>query len=242
MFKPIESKRKSELIAEEIEHAILGGSLKPEDRLPSERDLATQMNVSRSAVREALRTLEIRGLIYTKTGPEGGNFAKKPDAALFIKSFTYMIRIGGITIDQLTEARLPIEKEIIELAIRKSASVDDFRPLDDLISGAYKEQIAGGIFRFHKLLAELSKNPILVILNDSILAVIDAFVENLNPPLSHRMTVLESHRAILDEMKKGNVLSAQKKCEEHIVFFAEEYKQMMVVKNLGREDFKAASL
>ena len=241
MFNPIKSKRTFELVADEIREAILSGAIEQDGRLLPERDLAIELNVSRAAIREALRTLELSGLIYTKQGVKGGNFARKPDAKALTMSFSYLIRLGEITIDHLTEARLSIEKEIIVLALRKVQTQEDFNPLDDLISEGFEEYKKGGIFnkgnlRFHKLLAELSQNPILIMLNDSILPIIEAFVENLNPSRAHRIAVLKSHQVILNHMKRGNVSAAAKKCEEHILFFAKEYKAMILKKNIKFKD------
>lgn len=241
MFNPVKSKRTFELVADEIREAILSGAIKQDGRILPERELAIQLNVSRASIREALRTLELSGLIYTKKGVKGGNFAKKPDAKAIAMSFSYLIRLGELTIDQLTEARLPIEKEIIALAVRKIQTQEDFKPLDDLISEGFEEYAKGGIFRngnlkFHKLLAELSQNPILIMLNDSILPIIEAFVENLSPSISHRIAVLKSHQAILNYMKRRNVSAATKKCEEHILFFAKEYKAMILKKNIEFKD------
>jgi DNA-binding FadR family transcriptional regulator len=247
LFHPITTKRTFELVADEIKEAILSGVIKPDERLLSERDLADEMNVSRSAVREALRTLELSGLIYSKKGVGGGHFAKKPDAKALTMSFSYLIRLGEITIDQLTEARLPIEKEIVRLAIRKIKKKEDLKPLEDILSEGFEEYKKGGEFRkgnlrFHKLLAKLSQNPVLIMLNDSILPIIEAFVENLEPSRAHRIAVLKSHQAIINHMKRGNVSAATKKCEEHVLFFAKEYKEMIRMKNIEFKDLKVSVL
>lgn len=247
MFSPIKTKRTFELVADEIKEAILSRAIKPDERLLPERDLADEMNVSRSAIREALRTLEISGLIYSKKGVGGGNFAKKPDARAIAMSFSYLIRLGDITIDQLTEARLPIEREIIKLAIRKIKKQEDFKPLEDLISEGFEEYQKGGKFskgnlRFHKLLANFAQNPVLIMLNDSMLPIIECFVDNLNPSLAHRKAILKSHQAIVNHMKRGNVSAATKKCEEHILFFTKEYKEMIRMKNIEFKDLKVTIL
>jgi GntR family transcriptional regulator, transcriptional repressor for pyruvate dehydrogenase complex len=75
VFKPLEKKRYSEKIADLIQDKILLDHLEVGTSLPSEKDLSTEFQVSRSVIREALRILEVSGLVKIKKGPSGGIFA-----------------------------------------------------------------------------------------------------------------------------------------------------------------------
>ena len=79
IFDPIPTRRIFEEIADQIRQRIYDGDLKPGDRLPGERDLASQFGVGRMVVREALRTLEEGGLVQIKKGSDGGAFVKEAD-------------------------------------------------------------------------------------------------------------------------------------------------------------------
>lgn len=65
VFKPIENRKISSRIMEQIKENILRGKLRVGDKLPSERELSTQLGVSRSSVREALRSLDILGVVVS---------------------------------------------------------------------------------------------------------------------------------------------------------------------------------
>jgi GntR family transcriptional regulator len=65
-------------IEDRLAEAILGGDLKPGDRLPSERELAARVSVSRMTLRQALDSLERRGLLARSVGRRGGTFVAQP--------------------------------------------------------------------------------------------------------------------------------------------------------------------
>ena len=79
-FASFKAQRVYERIAMQIEHAIFERRLRVGDKLPAERGLAAQLGVSRVAVREAVRLLELRGLLQVRKGPTGGHFVRHTDA------------------------------------------------------------------------------------------------------------------------------------------------------------------
>lgn len=243
MFRPLKNpKRKSELVSEEIMDAILSGQIGPGDRLPSERGLAQQLGVGRAVIRESLRTLEFSGFIQIKSGVEGGAFAKKPDFRALARFFSDLLRVGSVNIEQLTEARLLIEKNVLELVMQKNKKAD-LTPLDDIIKTGFTKLERGEKIRkenltFHTVLATLSKNPIFILVINSILPIIAAFVEALDPPPRHSREILESHRDILEAIKSKNLKEALKRLEEHILYFNKEFKKVMPLRDI---DFKEVS-
>lgn len=74
MFRPIHTKRAFEEICARIREQLALGVLKPGDKLPAERDLAQQLGVSRNVLREALRSLEMAGVLRLQKGVKGGAF------------------------------------------------------------------------------------------------------------------------------------------------------------------------
>src|ERR1700721_1101567 len=80
-FRPIRTRRAFEEICERIREQLALGVLKPGDKLPPERDLAQQLGVSRNVLREALRTLEMAGVLRLQKGVKGGAFVREGDTS-----------------------------------------------------------------------------------------------------------------------------------------------------------------
>lgn len=245
MFSPLKNpKRKSELVSEEIMRAILSGQIGPGQRLPSERGLAQELGVGRAVIRESLRTLEFSGFIRIKSGVEGGAFAQKPDFRIFARYFSDLLRVGSVNIEQLTEARLLIEKNVLELVIQKNEKAH-LKPLDEIIAVGFSKLAKGEKIRkenltFHTVLAELSRNPIFILIINSIMPIIGAFVEALNPPPQHSRDILESHRDILEAIKNKNLKEALKRLEDHILYFNQEFKKVLPIRDIDSKEISNA--
>src|SRR5260370_8616912 len=121
MYTPIQSVRVFEQVAEQIEKRILDGELRRGDRLPTERHLAEQFNVSRTAVREAMRILAQKGLVDMRPGRgtiviDGANAAMQDSIDLVMK-----LRLGEVGgSNNLVEVREILEIEIAALAAARA--------------------------------------------------------------------------------------------------------------------------
>src|SRR3712207_5378221 len=111
VFKPIENRKISSRIMEQIKDNILRGKLRVGDKLPSERELSTQLGVSRSSVREALRSLDILGVVVSVQG-EGtyiqGDFQ---DSLCMLMTFMYFMK--GCKLKEALQLREILEVESI---------------------------------------------------------------------------------------------------------------------------------
>ena len=114
-FRPIRTRRVFEEICEQVRREMGAGTLRPGDKLPAERELALQFGVSRTAVREALRSLEIAGIIGLQKGAKGGAFILKGDLDQITRSIRDLFYLGRITLDSLTEIRTPIMQTAVGL-------------------------------------------------------------------------------------------------------------------------------
>ena len=137
MFPPFKKTRFSDQIADLIQGKILKDRLETGTRLPSEKEIAEEFKVSRSVIREALRILEISGLVSVKKGPTGGIFVSNIYQKPIINSFNNMISSGEVTIDHLFDVRFLIEPHIAyEAALHASRS--DLKKLKELIAYSTK--------------------------------------------------------------------------------------------------------
>src|ERR1022692_5300419 len=115
IYRIVKTSRLYEQIVQQVEDSILKGQLKPGDQLPAERDLAQRFGVSRTAVREAVKTLREKGLVEAYSGR--GTFVTNGTSHAIRQSLDLMIRINqqeGLA--NLAELRLVLEPEIAGLA------------------------------------------------------------------------------------------------------------------------------
>src|SRR5882757_8457373 len=166
-FEPIKSKRIFEEVSRQIEGKIQSGNLKAGAKLPNERELSASFAVSRHAVREALRSLESIGHLEFRKGAKGGAFVTKGNPQPFTRIMRGMVQVGGISLEQLTEARLAIESAVITTICKRENT--DLRSLEANVEAAEKLTAAGKMqektalnVEFHLLLADVTENPILI--------------------------------------------------------------------------------
>lgn len=101
---------------------LMEGTLKPKDKLPSDRDLAAEMNVGRNAVREALRVLSMTGLV--KTLPGQGTFIAADPSKLFLKPFAWSFLLGERNGADIIETRNVIEIGMVKAAVVRATNED----------------------------------------------------------------------------------------------------------------------
>lgn len=160
MLEPVKRSRLYEEIVRQLTELINNGTLKPGDRLPTERALATQLNVSRTAIREALRALELMGFIESKVGE--GTYVREITMNNVISPFSTLLQQDEKLITELIEVRMLLETEIARLAARritpeKAKSIEESLKLmaDEIDKG-----VIGiiGDNAFHNALAQAAEN------------------------------------------------------------------------------------
>jgi GntR family transcriptional regulator, transcriptional repressor for pyruvate dehydrogenase complex len=175
MYTVVQSSRLSEQIVQQIEDSVLKGDLKAGEQLPAERDLAGQFGVSRTAVREALKTLREKGLVEAYAGR--GTFVTTDDASRSMRnSLGRIIRTGSSEgAVQLVEVREILEPGIAALAAQR-ADEDGRTAMREAImvmdAAPDAEGFIEGDLDFHLALAEAAGNPLILTLIDSIVVLL----------------------------------------------------------------------
>jgi len=175
MYKTIQTSRLYEQIVLQIEESIRKGELKAGDQLPAERELGLQFGVSRTAVREAVKTLREKGLV--EAYPGRGTFIISDTSNTIRLTLDRMIRTGNPegTLN-LVEVREILEPEIAALAAARAdeESVKEMRDAINIMDTARDDPDAfiEADLDFHLALAEAAANPIILSLIDSIVAVL----------------------------------------------------------------------
>ena len=165
MFEPIvAAKRNFEIIEASIRREIYNGALIPGQKLPNEFELAKQFNVGRSAVREALKVLELAGLLVVRRGYNGGTFVAPPDFEEASEAITLTFQPGHMALDQLLEACQTIEPRAAELAATRASEIE-IDELEELVQRIEKcvhlpARYLTGIVDFHLSVTEMAHNSV----------------------------------------------------------------------------------
>jgi GntR family transcriptional repressor for pyruvate dehydrogenase complex len=162
LFSKIGQKKVFIEILEQIKRLIASGVLKPGDRLPSERQMVEELGVSRAAIREAIRALELMGLVRCVQGE--GNFLIDNLDQCLVEPLSIMFMLGCKDVRQVQQLRHGLENKTAGLAAVKS-SEQDVLDLEDLCVRIKTEMDEGERAaldrKLHYTIAELAGNPLI---------------------------------------------------------------------------------
>ncbi len=221
-------------ISYRLERLILDGGLAPGQKMPSERQLATRLGVSRAILREALHELQGRGVIETKHGK--GSFVSRivpgveedGDDSPLLQMFNGHPR----TLYDLLEIREQLEGQAAQLAAERATTQDLHR-----ITKAYAalEQTdpltsARPDHNFHQAIVEASHNPVLVhVLNglkNLMLLTVQASVANLNPREEMRNKIARQHKRIYQAVMAKKPEAAKRIAMAHVRFVSDAMREI----------------
>lgn len=212
-IEPISSQRVFQEVADQLRRNISEGRLKPGDKLPAERDLAAMFNVSRNTMREALRALELSGLIELKLGATGGAFVVEGSSNAVVNGMRDLYFLGAITPENLTEARIALSTVVIQIACARWTE-EDLATLEHNIAAAALAQSQGDFAErtkrhqaFHVLLAKITRNPILIATTEGILEITRQFVRVIGPTEDQNYT-LASRKKLLRHLRNRDAMEA----------------------------------
>ena len=191
-----------------VRDEILKGSYRPGKRLPPERELAEKMCVSRNSVREAMRTLEIIGVIKSTQG--AGNYVSCHFESSLVDWLTMMFLIQQLDYRQVSELRQGIEFQAALLAMNRISDDQMFR-LEELVEKMRQEQVEEENValdkQFHSLVAQASGNQLFVSILQALSDVMDLFISDLR----RKILTEASHRDLLQQAHEGIVRGIRKK-------------------------------
>jgi DNA-binding FadR family transcriptional regulator len=135
MFKQVKQSKAYQDVVDQIQEAIMAGTLKAGNLLPAERELKERFGVSRGTLREALRVLEQKGLIEIRTGVSGGSMVREVNSDTLSDNLGLLIRNCAVSLNDLAEFREEMEGGVAALAAQR-AGEGDVALLNDLLSEA----------------------------------------------------------------------------------------------------------
>ncbi|MBS0407366.1 MAG: FadR family transcriptional regulator [Proteobacteria bacterium] len=220
-FKPVRAQRAFEVICEQIRDRISRGELRPGDRLPGEKELAEQFNISRTTVHEAMRSLEVIGLVEVRTGINGGAFIHSGNASGIRQVVQDMVALGQVSIANVTEARVELMATAIRLACER-ATQEDLEAIEaDIVYHTELFENGGGsrnsksVIRFYELIARATHNSIIVMMVEALSEVIRGLLAQVGP--NPRKDIMSVRRNVLLLMRKRNAQAAAEAMTKHLL-------------------------
>lgn len=222
-FHPVKNKRTSERIAQQIERAILSGTMRQGDRLSPERELVEQFKASRISIREAIKSLETSGLLMIKPG--SGVFVAEVNSKPMSKTLSSILRIKKTSINEVTEARVILEPTIAKLAAEKITPEDLVR-LDQNIQEASKIVKANSPspaqnIEFHSLLAAATHNQVITLSMKTLLDVVKEMTLEITDNLPKRIKIsrhaVDFHKKILKALREKNSQKVYELMLKHVI-------------------------
>ena len=234
---PIKQLKRSDLVAEAIMRMIAERNLSPGDRLPRESELQLQFGVSKGTIREALKALEVQGLIVISTGPSGGGTVVEVPLDRTLQFLQNYLFFKEVSIDNVYQVRLLLEPELAASAVPHLTDTD-FEALEHSIACCDPTHSEHDLLtqrqedvNFHDILAAASPNPFLRFSCELINEMLRQLIAygNRTTQAEHRRfgaANVEFHRQIVDAARQRDVEGVRRLMADHMRHAASSVKLM----------------
>jgi DNA-binding FadR family transcriptional regulator len=232
-FQAVDQRRTFEQILLQIEEAIIEGRLKPGDRLPPERDLAQTFGVSRASVREALRVLEMFGVIMARrgTGPDAGSIVARSAQNGLESALRLHVGLLRIPTKDMVEVRAVLEQQAAQKAAERAdqkATVRLREIVDGMRAATESPEFNELDTEFHVELARVSGNSLLPVLMEALRgtmkrAMLEGF-GRLDDWRAERDHLVTEHERVVSYIEAGDREGAGKAAQGHVLRF---YRHVM---------------
>jgi DNA-binding FadR family transcriptional regulator len=214
-------------VARQIVRDIVERDMQPGDPLQAESGMLARFGVSRASLREALRILEIQGLITIKPGPGGGPSLAAVNSNDFGRMATLFFQVKRVTLGDVVEARLVIEPVMAGLAATRHDPALNGR-LEEVVREHYEAQSdvdwLATTQEFHAMVCSMSGNPLLNLLA---LALKDIYTDRVKGyvfPEENRDHVRSTHGKIAKAIVRGDAKTSERLMRDHMAKLAEFFE------------------
>jgi len=220
LFKPVRTRRTFEEALEQIVEAVRAGDLRVGDRLPSERTLATQMEISRPTLREAIRILGDAGVVELRASPRGGTYVRSDAIPRDLVVRQSELRLGEVA--GVLEARRLFEPRVAQLAGLYGTD-DDFDGLRRTIDLQRecpddRARLMQLDHRFHLMIARATRNTTIVQLMRVLLARLE-IARDMTPRAPHDAALeVAIHERTLLAIISGDSDRIEEAMDEHLSY------------------------
>ena len=194
--------------------------------------MVRQFESSRVTVREAVRSLEMAGLVSVKRGHGGGVFVADMDLRPLTESFSTLLRVRKVTVAHLTEVRLLLEPHLAALAARR-VTPEELARLKDVLDEQAGAVESGQLphaydLRFHRLVAEASGNPVLHAMMNSVAdLLVGEVVSRLELSVAINRDILHFHQRIYRALGRRDAERAQELMAQHVLDIQRQLWQLL---------------
>jgi DNA-binding FadR family transcriptional regulator len=224
-FSEYKYRRASLDIAELIRKAIISEQFKSGDRLPAERELASQFQVGRMTIREALRTLETRGLITIRKGGSGGAFVQPAPVSQVAEIIVDNMEMEKITVSEILESRVLLECSIIPTVVENATpedmnglrnNIEETRQMVEGVSPMATGEYITKLIDFHRLLVQSAHLGPISIMHAALVGWAFRRLKYWHPSKAQRKHVFIAHQKIFDALEKKEIERCQKELKNHL--------------------------
>jgi GntR family transcriptional regulator, transcriptional repressor for pyruvate dehydrogenase complex len=226
MFTPVKSTKVYEQVIEQIKEMITSGQLKKGDRLPPERELVEQLQVSRTSIREAIRALQIIGLVECRQG--GGNFIKESFENSLFEPLSIMFVLQNSKPEEILELRKVVEVETAALAAEKVTDKDlkDIEAIIEQLRDSQDEELNAKLDKqIHYKIANASGNFLIVSVLSAVSSLMDSFIKDARDMIlrqnENKEVLMDHHENIYKALLNHDKKKAAEAMRKHLEFVNE---------------------
>ena len=224
-----EYERNSEKFIEYVENRILEGTLKVGDSLPAERVLAQQLGISRTAVREGIRILEVIGIVESRHG--SGNYIQSYFDKTLVQVLTMMYALDALSYNEIREFRYSVERQALVLAVNNAdeesrAELTRYLQIMEDPDRSEQEQTQAD-HMIHYTIIQMSGNRLVIANYLALNRIIGEFIGDIRRQI--RKESLEDfagfqsvHRQMVEAICTGDLDLAKDALDRHFVYISQD--------------------
>ena len=225
-LEPVRRSKVYEEVAVRIRRLIADGHLKPGDKLLPERELASMLGVSRTSVRDAIRTLEVAGLLEPRQGE--GTIVRELSTKNLVAPLASALLTRRDLLADLLAVRKMLEPPIARAAARH-ATPDEIRQMEAILSRQAAKVEAGGLAidedsAFHDMISRASRNQIVLRILDVLMDLLREGRERSLQVKGRPQRSLRGHRQILEAIRRHDGDAAERAMLNHL----EQIEEMLL--------------